>query len=108
MFAGLVINPRKTCCGERLKNVEVRAGLETLPKNHRGKINKNKICNTFEGPGEDGKVVTIRCDSLIKADYITVQILGNDSILEVNEMDLIIPTGSPYTMHSGRRADIFV
>ena len=85
----------KDCCGERLKNVEIRAGMDNVNStvqafNLQGRIVANEICGNFEGPGEDGKVYTIKCGAPIFANYITVQIINQEqSILQINELKFI-------------------
>ena len=76
------------CCGERLQNVTIRAGLLRLAQNFRGVISINEQCGLFEGPGQNGKQYTINCSSSIAAKYVTVQIVGSRSILQINEIDI--------------------
>ena len=86
---------RKDSNGWRLRDVEVRAGMikvENFFKNQR--IEVNPICGTFKGPGEDGEKYTITCNTPIKTNYVSVQIVPNitfpnllpESILQINEL----------------------
>ena len=99
MFAGLIVNhSNRACCGDRFKNVEVRAGSDDIKTDAKfsGTITINHLCNKFSGTAQAGRAETIYCSSPIMANYITVQILDDDSILEINEMDVIIPEGKCY------------
>ena len=89
VVTSVVIANRKSCCGNRLNHVEVRAGMEGLEHGFRDNITINEICGTFEGPGEDGVEYTINCSLPIMANYITVQILDTYSILQINELRVI-------------------
>ncbi|XP_071172918.1 uncharacterized protein [Mytilus edulis] len=57
-----IIN-RKDCCGHRLKNIEVKVGL-----NH----NKMKHCSNFKGPGKTGQVIMLACKTPISGRYVTI------------------------------------
>lgn len=72
--------------GTRLKKIEVRAGTTGLVSTFKGQISLNKICGTFEGPGESDKEYFVKCDAPIFANYITVQINDTSSILQINEL----------------------
>ena len=89
MLTGIVITNRMDGHGERLKGVIVRAGLHPLDRSLRGIINVNYICGVFEGPGETGKLHTINCSSPITAKYVTLQIVGKDARLQINELDIL-------------------
>ncbi|XP_076113410.1 uncharacterized protein LOC143081059 [Mytilus galloprovincialis] len=57
-----IIN-RKDCCGHRLKNIEVKVGL-----NH----NKMKHCSYFKGPGKTGQFIMLACKTPITGRYVTI------------------------------------
>ena len=59
---------RFDCCGDHLRDVEVRAGM--LPVSGKGRITINDICGKFVGPGEEGGKYTIDCVHELWADYI--------------------------------------
>lgn len=75
--------------GERLRNLEIRAGSDQLDPNFRGKIVINDICGKFIGPGANRRSYTILCERPISADFITFQALINDTQLQINEVELI-------------------
>ena len=82
---------RGDCCGERLHNVEIRAGLESVTENTDGALvsDINTLCSEFEGPGVTGETYKIICDNgPIEAEYITIQILGTE-YLQISEIELI-------------------
>ena len=66
---------------------------EVKPPNPKP-IDVNPICGRFEGPGSDGKSYTIKCETPIKAKYVTVQIVPHvefpktvpESYLQINEL----------------------
>ena len=63
---------RKDCCGEVLKNVEVRAGLDFAQE--KGKLLEvNTVCGEFEGPGTNGGHHEVNCVTTLPAQFITVQ-----------------------------------
>ena len=78
--------------GELLKNVEVRAGSNELDSKFKGKIDVNKYCGKFIGPGANRRSYTILCEEPILADFITIQILENKTQLQINEVELITTT----------------
>ena len=74
-LTSITIINRKDGCGERLKDVEVRAGMSPGLD--------NDVVGTFTGPGTTGGVHTIRFNRKVKASYIVIQIKGT-GILQVN------------------------
>ena len=83
--------------GSRLANIEIRAGVNELENQSSSeKINKNYVCGSFCGPGEEGKIYSITCKTPIIAKYVTLQIIPNvtfpnplpESILQINEITL--------------------
>ena len=83
--------------GWRLANLEIRSGFIEL-KNISGaeKIKSNQICGGFVGPGENGQIYNIDCETPIPSKYITLQIISNDTfpenpqrnILQLNEVQI--------------------
>ena len=71
---GAKITNRVNCCGERLSDVEVRVGDETVTVQNQHGLSSNKLCGTFDGPGTNGEVVRIECSEPISGMYITIQI----------------------------------
>ena len=88
-----VVN-RKTWGAVRFKNVEVRAGMEQVPSGFSGQqLGINTVCGGFEGPGTDGGVHKIECGSSIPAKYVTLQILEDDGMFNINEVIIEMGTG---------------
>ena len=93
---GIMISGRNRHSEGYLKHLEVRAGTSFVEDDFTGKMKINELCGTFDGPGKDRRVYTIMCKNTIKADYVTVQILDLDSILEINELELITKSQGMY------------
>ena len=88
---GIRIYNRYSCCGNRLKHIEVRAGRTEIAANYSGNIAQNTFCGSFIGPGANGGVYTINCDSPIEANVITIQIVeAGDQVLQLDEVEFII------------------
>ena len=85
----LSISNRKDSYGNRLRQVELRAGVNGIHHSFRGRITTNELCGKFDGPGENGKEYIIKCKSPIVADYVTVQIVDKNSFLQLNEIYII-------------------
>ena len=83
----------RDCCGSRLKNLEVRAGMERVPDNlpaSKKRLTLNTMVAKFKGPVRPLKPYQICFHKLVCAKYITLQIIGT-SILEINEVAPILP-----------------
>ena len=95
VITGIMINTRRdsddsTNPRVELQNVTVRAGNFSINSTFKGVITKNTLCGVFEGPGNASITkYTINCTKAIMARYITVQMLGNYTALQINEMDVI-------------------
>ena len=85
---GITITTRYDCCGDRLRDVEIRAGKMATKDGYKGPLKLNELCGKFPGPGETGKEHTITCGQTITSDYITIQILDDRAILALNEIRL--------------------
>ena len=72
-----------------LVNYEVRAGLSSLPANYKGRILKNVLCGRIEIRGGEDRVYPIVCDQAIIANYITVQIIDDNAVLQINELEVM-------------------
>jgi len=82
-----IIN-RKNCCGDRLKNLDVRAGLSKVDENKQGIITENRICGHYKGPGSNGETIVINCKEAIKSRYVTIQLMTNQkSTLSLAEVE---------------------
>ena len=86
---------RKDSNGWRLHDIEVRVGMAAIDTTHPNQpITVNPLCGKYLGPGAGGETVTITCETPIKANYATVQIVPNitypnlsqESILQINEI----------------------
>ena len=95
-MTGITIKNRIDCCGDHLRDVEIRAGKLPLSTNRNGRINVNEICGTLPGPGEDGENYTIECEKEIDAEYVTVQILDDTAILSINDISILTGHGSKF------------
>ena len=78
---------RADCCGDRLKDVQIRAGTTGIVSTHLN-VNDETICGTFDGPGENGKEYIINCTTPILANFITVQLMSGDQYLQINELQI--------------------
>ena len=74
LYSVTIIN-RKDCCGERLVNLEVRAGVSPGLT--------NEVVGRFAGPGFTGGVHLIKFDRVVMVQYLSFQIMGNGN-LQVN------------------------
>ena len=91
--SSLKIINRRNCCGERLRNLEIRAGYEAVQSDFRGQISTNEIVGTFEGPGQDGEEINIYTDTWAK--YLTFQILGGKETLQIEEVTIFATDEKP-------------
>ena len=84
--SGIHLYNRVDSHGDRLRNIEVRAGMNVVPLGFSGsQIQENSVCGHFAGPGEDGGEIIVKCDSPIMANSITIQKLET-GILHINEI----------------------
>ena len=90
---GLNIVTRGDCCAERLKNLEVRAGMTRVPDTQgKRRLTVNTVVATFPGPAKPRQTYKICFDQEVRAKYVTLQILESSS-LEINEVSIIQPGG---------------
>ena len=82
----LKIVNRQDCCGDRLKNIEIRAGVSPVPNGFKGLLTVNEKVGLFSGPGADGQTYTINFDAATTAMYVTLQRRDRSSVLQVNEV----------------------
>ena len=98
LISTVTIINRKDSCWDRLRNVEVRAGMTPVPEgftaHDRGlqsnkKLEVNTRCGYFEGParGFVSEGYTIVFDRPIQAQYITLQIL-EEQFLQINGLKI--------------------
>ena len=70
-------------------DVEIRAGIDSVAADASKRIKINELCGTFKGPGVNRRVYTVMCKKEIVANYVTLQIVDTDSILQINELEII-------------------
>ena len=97
VISSVTIVNRIDSFGWRLANLEIRTGFIEL-KNISGaeKININQICGVFDGPGENGQLYNIDCETPVPSKYVTLQIVSNvtfpedtpNRILQLNEVQI--------------------
>ena len=83
----------RDCCGSRLKNLEIRAGMTRVPDSlapSKGRLTVNSMVGKFKGPVQPLHSYQICFHKKVNAKYITLQIAGT-SILEINEVVPILP-----------------
>jgi hypothetical protein len=83
-----IAGPDSLDYGNFLRNVEVRAGSQSLSSNFKGEpITINTVCGQFHGPGESGGIYTIKCKNKIVSNYITVQLMSAEpTTLHITEI----------------------
>ena len=81
MVSGIEVINRVDCCGNRLKDLEIRAGLESVPSGTTGNVllKQNKRVGYFTGPGVNGKTHRIMFTSPTLGKFITLQLIGGNS-----------------------------
>ena len=80
IITSITVGNRKYCCGERLENLEIRAGM----KNDL----TNEVVGTFKGPGETDEQYTTRFDEGIVAEYLTFQLKKKKAVLQIQGIKL--------------------
>ena len=80
---------RKRCCGNRLRNVEIRVGLSALHEYRQERITINTVCFVYGGPGTDGSIVDMTCAQPIYGKYITIQRMDEGNLnLDLEEVEV--------------------
>ena len=74
---GMIIRNRKDCCGEELRNVEVRAGMSP-------DMNTNPVVGTFKGPGVSNSDHYVDFGGKIAMKHLRFQIIGSGATLQIN------------------------
>ena len=87
---GVEIVTRWGCCADRVKNIEFRAGRESVPIGFKGRLTSNTKVATFVGPA-DANFQTYRVDfnHNVLAKFVTLQRIGTGVSLEINEIRMI-------------------
>ena len=89
MVQKVVITNRRSCCGDRLKSVEVRVGYDEATKSNQNLTSSaNIICGTFPGPGTNGQRVVVDCTPAgIEGQFVTIQTLDT-TIMNIAEVEV--------------------
>ena len=80
-MTSLSIINRKDCCGGRLKNIEVRAGISP-------NASTNELIGRITGPGVTGDVHALRLRTTLFVQYIKFQLIGEPGWLTINGVRL--------------------
>ena len=89
-ISGVEIVTRPGCCAERVRDIEVRAGMDPVPNGFKGRLTTNRKVATFDGPADANlKTYRINFDRSILAKYVTLQRIGGGVTLEINEVTMI-------------------
>ena len=90
MVAGVEIFNTVNCCGDRLSNLEIRAGLDPVPAGTTGQVllTQNERVAFFAGPGENGGTYKVKFSSPKLVQFITLQLMDKN-YLQLNEVKVI-------------------
>jgi len=89
-ISGVEIVTRYGCCADRVRDIEVRAGMDPVPNGFKGRLTINTKVATFVGPADANlKTYRINFDRSILAKYVTLQRIGEGVSLEINEVTMI-------------------
>ena len=98
---GVEIVTRYGCCADIVRDLEFRAGLDTVPSNYKGKLTVNSKVATFAGPADKNlETYFITFERKVRAKYVTIQRMGDNVTLEINEIRMIMVEGMNYTIHT--------
>jgi hypothetical protein len=90
MVAGVELFNRADCCGDRLRNLEIRAGFDPVPEGTTGDVllTQNARVGYFPGPGVNGGTYEIMFATSQLVQFITLQ-LTDRNYLHFNEVKVI-------------------
>jgi len=89
-ISGVEIVTRYGCCPDRVRDIEVRAGMDSVPNGFKGELTINTKVATFVGPADANlKTYRINFDRSVLAKYVTLQRIGGHVTLEINEVTMI-------------------
>ena len=89
-ISGVEIVTRYGCCADRVRDIEVRAGMDPVPSGFKGRLTTNTKVATFDGPADANlKTYRINFDRGVLAKYVTLQRIGERVTLEINEVTMI-------------------
>ena len=87
---GVEIVTRCCCCADRVKNIEFRAGRDSVPNGFKGRLTFNTKVATFVGPANANlQTYRVDFDEMVLAKYVTLQRIGTGVSLEINEIRMI-------------------
>merc|ERR1719317_772816 len=87
---GVEIVTRCCCCADRVKNIEFRAGMDSVPNGFKGRLTFNTKVATFVGPANANlQTYRVDFDEMVLAKYVTLQRIGTGVSLEINEIRMI-------------------
>ena len=89
----VVLVNRINCCGERLRNAEVRVSDE-LPLSGTEMFTGGELLGSFAGPGQAGEVVELVSSSILVARYVIVQMYhGQEGANSLNLAEVTVWQG---------------
>ena len=89
---GITIITRKDCCGELLKNVEIRGGISS-------DFEDNPVVGYFEGPGITNAEHYVPLTGFTQMDVLSLQIIGVKESLQINGLRPNYNPGSSLNFH---------
>jgi hypothetical protein len=93
MVSAVEVFNRVDCCGDRLRMLEVRAGLDSVPAGTTGDVllTQNERVAFFPGPGENWKTYKIKFLSPKLVQFITFQLTDDQYVnyLNLNELKVL-------------------
>jgi len=90
-ISAIEIVRRYDCCADRIRDLEIRAGMDPVPNNFKGMITVNKKVASFDGPADTNlRSYRICFERSVRAKYVTIQKNNArnsiDPALEINEV----------------------
>ncbi|XP_035700339.1 uncharacterized protein LOC118432826 [Branchiostoma floridae] len=81
---------RGDCCGERLRNFQVRVGPdENLAQN-------DQCGETYTARPANGATIVVYCDQPMSGRYVSIQVMGRSENLQICEVEVFAETVSKY------------
>ena len=89
----IVVTNRVDGFGARFINANIRVGDQKVNnansiEDQENLISKNKLCNSYKGPGKDGEVITIRCEKPIAGKFVIIQLMDTCDGCYLNIMEV--------------------
>ena len=79
------IKNRVDCCGDRMRNVEVRV-TDSLPTTGDAMFTGGELLGTFTGPASDGQLVEVEGETAIMGQFVLVQMDNGRDVLNLAEV----------------------